>query len=111
MATEPLPLKKTESPGPAAAPEDAVPAAARTGEPLVRFDKVVKRYGDHVVLDELDFTVDRGEHVTLIGLDLVRTLKASRWQVLRKIRFPNAVPYIFVGLKLAATMSVNVIHP
>jgi NitT/TauT family transport system permease protein len=40
-------------------------------------------------------------------LDLVRTLKASRWQVLKKIRFPNAVPYIFVGLKLAATMSVT----
>jgi NitT/TauT family transport system permease protein len=39
-------------------------------------------------------------------LDLVRTLRASRWQVLKKIRFPNAVPYIFVGLKLAATMSV-----
>jgi NitT/TauT family transport system permease protein len=39
-------------------------------------------------------------------LDLVRTLKASRWQVLKKIRFPNAVPYIFVGLKLNATMSV-----
>lgn len=36
-------------------------------EPLVRFDKVVKRYGDHVVLDELDFSVRRGEHVTLIG--------------------------------------------
>nr|WP_256668861.1 ectoine/hydroxyectoine ABC transporter ATP-binding protein EhuA [Streptomyces fulvorobeus] len=35
--------------------------------PLVRFDRVVKRYGDHVVLDELDFTVRRGEHVTLIG--------------------------------------------
>ncbi|MFI8199314.1 ectoine/hydroxyectoine ABC transporter ATP-binding protein EhuA [Streptomyces sp. NPDC085942] len=67
MATEPLPLQKTESPGPAAAPVDAAPVAARTGEPLVRFDKVVKRYGDHVVLDELDFTVGRGEHVTLIG--------------------------------------------
>ena len=39
-------------------------------------------------------------------LDLVRTLRASRWQVLRKIRFPNAIPYIFVGLKLNATMSV-----
>lgn len=39
-------------------------------------------------------------------LDLVRTLRASRWQVLRKIRFPHAVPYIFVGLKLNATMSV-----
>ena len=40
-------------------------------------------------------------------LDLVRTLKANRWQVLKKIRFPNAVPYIFVGLKLNATMSVT----
>ena len=40
-------------------------------------------------------------------LDLVRTLSASRWQVLRKIRFPNALPYIFVGLKLSATMSVH----
>ena len=39
-------------------------------------------------------------------LDLVKTLRASRWKVLRKIRFPNALPYIFVGLKLNATMSV-----
>lgn len=39
-------------------------------------------------------------------LELVKTLRASRWKVLTKIRFPNAVPYIFVGLKLAATMSV-----
>lgn len=39
-------------------------------------------------------------------LELVRTLRASRWKVLTKIRFPNAVPYIFVGLKLNATMSV-----
>ena len=39
-------------------------------------------------------------------LDLVRTLRASRWQVFVKIRFPNALPYIFTGLKLNATMSV-----
>jgi len=39
-------------------------------------------------------------------LELVRTLRASRWQVFVKIRFPNAVPYIFTGLKLNATMSV-----
>ena len=43
-------------------------------------------------------------------LDLVRTLKASRWQVFMKIRFPNAVPYIFTGLKLNATMSVIGAH-
>ncbi|MDX3057930.1 ectoine/hydroxyectoine ABC transporter ATP-binding protein EhuA [Streptomyces sp. NE06-03E] len=59
MATESAPLKE---------PADAAPDPQVTGvEPLVRFDKVVKRYGDHVVLDELDFTVRRGEHVTLIG--------------------------------------------
>ncbi|WP_328582094.1 ectoine/hydroxyectoine ABC transporter ATP-binding protein EhuA [Streptomyces sp. NBC_00370] len=56
MATDPLPLQKTSS------PQDAAP-----GGPLVHFDQVVKRYGDHVVLDQLDFAVRRGEHVTLIG--------------------------------------------
>jgi NitT/TauT family transport system permease protein len=39
-------------------------------------------------------------------LELVRTLQASRWQIFVKIRFPNALPYIFTGLKLNATMSV-----
>jgi polar amino acid transport system ATP-binding protein len=37
------------------------------GTELVRFDKVTKRFGEHVVLDELDFSVDTGKHVTLIG--------------------------------------------
>ncbi|MFE3517204.1 ectoine/hydroxyectoine ABC transporter ATP-binding protein EhuA [Streptomyces sp. NPDC059166] len=59
MATEPAPLRKVT--------EAAVDLPAAGVEPLVRFDRVVKRYGDHVVLDELDFTVRRGEHVTLIG--------------------------------------------
>ncbi|WP_030923331.1 ectoine/hydroxyectoine ABC transporter ATP-binding protein EhuA [Streptomyces sp. NRRL B-24720] len=65
MATEPLPLQKAA----AEAPVDIaqVPATSQTGHPLVRFDNVVKRYGDHVVLDGLDFSVRRGEHVTLIG--------------------------------------------
>ena len=39
-------------------------------------------------------------------LELVRTLQASRWQIFVKIRFPNALPYVFTGLKLNATMSV-----
>ncbi|WP_432133202.1 MULTISPECIES: ectoine/hydroxyectoine ABC transporter ATP-binding protein EhuA [unclassified Streptomyces] len=56
MATDPL--QKT----PLAEPEDAAPAGD-----LIVFDQVVKRYGDHVVLDHLDFSVERGRHVTLIG--------------------------------------------
>jgi NitT/TauT family transport system permease protein len=39
-------------------------------------------------------------------LSLTQAMRATRWQVLRKIRFPNAIPYIFAGLKLNASMSV-----
>ena len=36
-------------------------------EPIIKFDKVVKRFGDVTVLDELDFEVQKGEKVTIIG--------------------------------------------
>ncbi|MEU6478956.1 ectoine/hydroxyectoine ABC transporter ATP-binding protein EhuA [Streptomyces sp. NPDC047017] len=42
------------------------PAAAPRGE-LIRLENVTKRFGDHTVLDGLDFSVDAGKHVTLIG--------------------------------------------
>ncbi|MBV7698708.1 ectoine/hydroxyectoine ABC transporter ATP-binding protein EhuA [Streptomyces sp. TRM70350] len=35
--------------------------------PLVRLEQVTKRFGDHTVLDHLDFSVEAGRHVTLIG--------------------------------------------
>ncbi|WKG07790.1 ectoine/hydroxyectoine ABC transporter ATP-binding protein EhuA [Nocardia sp. PE-7] len=34
---------------------------------MIRFDQVVKRFGELTVLDQLDFSVRRGEKVTLIG--------------------------------------------
>ncbi|HEY3751646.1 MAG TPA: ATP-binding cassette domain-containing protein, partial [Pseudonocardiaceae bacterium] len=34
---------------------------------MIRFDGVVKRFGEQEVLRELDFQVAPGEHVTLIG--------------------------------------------
>ncbi|MPV49263.1 ectoine/hydroxyectoine ABC transporter ATP-binding protein EhuA [Pseudactinotalea sp. HY160] len=36
-------------------------------QPAIRFDKVEKRFGDNVVLHDLDFTVTKGDRVTLIG--------------------------------------------
>lgn len=39
-------------------------------------------------------------------LDLVRYLNASKWQIFRKIRIPNALPYIFSGLKICTTLTV-----
>ncbi|MFD0773836.1 ectoine/hydroxyectoine ABC transporter ATP-binding protein EhuA [Streptomonospora algeriensis] len=51
-------------------PTEAVGARSEQDPPsgeIVRFDKVVKRYGSNVVLNELDFSVAPGERVTLIG--------------------------------------------
>jgi polar amino acid transport system ATP-binding protein len=45
----------------------ATPDQRGDGSSLIAFDKVVKRFGDNVVLRELDFTVAPGERVTLIG--------------------------------------------
>lgn len=36
-------------------------------DPIIKFDKVVKKYVNHVVLNELDFVVNPGEKVTIIG--------------------------------------------
>lgn len=38
-----------------------------THDPIIKFDKVVKRFGDTTVLDALDFEVRKGEKVTIIG--------------------------------------------
>ena len=37
------------------------------GSELIRFGHVTKRFGSNTVLDRLDFSVDAGKHVTLIG--------------------------------------------
>ena len=39
-------------------------------------------------------------------LDLVRTLRGSKWQVFTKIQLPGALPYIFSGMKVAAVLAV-----
>jgi NitT/TauT family transport system permease protein len=39
-------------------------------------------------------------------LDLIRSLSATEYQTFIKIRFPTAIPHIFVGLKIAITFAV-----
>lgn len=59
----------TESspPEPHAAEFHAAESGAGAAQPMILFDGVVKQFGDHVVLDHLDFRVERGERVALIG--------------------------------------------
>ena len=39
-------------------------------------------------------------------LDLVRSLRGSRWQLFVKIQLPGALPYVFSGMKVAAILAV-----
>lgn len=38
--------------------------------------------------------------------DLMSTISAPRWDLLTKVQMPNAVPYIFAGLKVAVPLSI-----
>ncbi|AHG63329.1 ectoine/hydroxyectoine ABC transporter ATP-binding protein EhuA [Advenella mimigardefordensis] len=51
----------------AVASAEGAAASAAAGEPIIRFEKVVKKFGEVTVLDELDFEVRKGEKVTIIG--------------------------------------------
>ena len=51
-------------------------------------------------------TVTGLQSVSRDMLYLLDSLSASRWQVLRRVKFPAALPYIFAGLKNSAVISV-----
>jgi NitT/TauT family transport system permease protein len=44
--------------------------------------------------------------VSVPVMDLIRSLSANQFQTFIKIRFPTAMPHIFVGLKIAITFAV-----
>ena len=45
----------------------ATPSPAAGGTPVIEFRDVEKRFGDNVVLKDLNFSVSKGDRVTLIG--------------------------------------------
>lgn len=44
-----------------------MPTQPDESAPAIQFDKIGKRFGDTIVLQDLDFTVKKGDRVTLIG--------------------------------------------
>ena len=39
-------------------------------------------------------------------VELMHTYAASAWEITRKVRFPNALPYFFTALKIASSLAV-----
>jgi len=52
---------------PTTAPEKTAATAPDAPQPMVRFEKVRKAFGDNVVLDDLDFAAAENEKVAIIG--------------------------------------------
>jgi NitT/TauT family transport system permease protein len=51
--------------------------------------------------------VARGlRQVDATHVELMRSYAASDWQLLRRVRVPNAIPYFFTALKIAAPLAV-----
>jgi polar amino acid transport system ATP-binding protein len=55
------------TPDTAPATHSRTAGSRESGEPLIKFEKVLKKFGNLTVLNDLDFTVAPGERVTLIG--------------------------------------------
>lgn len=51
-------------------------------------------------------TVDGLRSVSEETIDLLRSLRASEWQIFRMVRLPASLPFLFSGLKIGVTLSV-----
>ena len=51
-------------------------------------------------------TVDGLKSVDPDLVNLMRTLRASRWQIFLKVQAPSAMPFLFTGIKIAIAVSV-----
>lgn len=40
------------------------------------------------------------------AVELMQTMQANRWMIMRSVRLPSSLPYFFTGFKIAATYSV-----
>ena len=40
------------------------------------------------------------------ALEVLRTLKASRWEIFRDLRLPGSMPYVFAGLRISLPLAV-----
>ena len=41
------------------------------------------------------------------AINLLRTMRAGRWQLLRRVRLPNALPQFFTGLEISVTYAYS----
>ena len=53
----------------AAAMDFRFPQPERSGQTVLKLENVCKRYGDNTVLDDLDFAIERGDKIAIVGVN------------------------------------------
>jgi phospholipid/cholesterol/gamma-HCH transport system ATP-binding protein len=86
----------TASPSPSAARREPAPADDR---PLVQLEDVVLRFGPKTVLDEISFTVNRGERLVVMGQS--GGGKSTLLRLIIGILKPNSGRVLFAGNDIA----------
>jgi NitT/TauT family transport system permease protein len=94
-------------------------AIAANAVPIVAFAPIVNNWfgvlnplSKAVIVAVLVFfpvmiNVVRGlTQVDASAIELMRSYAATEWQVLRRLRLPNALPYFFTALKISSTLSL-----
>ena len=81
-------------------PEAAVDVLAGASEPVIRVEGLRKSFGDHVVLRDIDLTVNPGQVVTIIGAS--GSGKSTLLRCLNLLETPDAGHVWFRGKDLAA---------
>ena len=70
----------------------------KPGEPMVRFERVSKSWGDNHVLRELDFSVNRGDKISIIGPS--GSGKTTILRVLMTLEYPTSGRVLVEGQEL-----------
>jgi NitT/TauT family transport system permease protein len=75
---------------------------------VLRDPDIVRLYvAGYVTFFIVSMAVLRGlKNPSPAAVDLMSSIDASRWDTLRYLRFPAALPYIFSGLRVAAPLSL-----
>ena len=56
--------------------------------------------------EDLDLLIGSEASADKDAINLLRSMGASRWQIFRHIKFPNALPNFFSGLRITVAYSV-----
>ena len=74
---------------------------------IIKFDHVTKRYGDKIVIDNLNFSIKTGEFITILGTS--GSGKTTTLKMINRLIEPSSGAVIFDAIKASKSRGVDVL--